>query len=243
MNKGAGALLKWGRWARVMTPFAGGRLQQIDGGKLSVTKFGEAWLLYGRANGCGAQVARSRDGLSWNPFEPVQIDASFEFLVASTVPIEFFQRFGLEGVGPWVLGCFPSFEGVACAPSVDGVAFAAPQLVVRGANVHIVDVDDALSGIWIHNGAPALGTNETESAAAIRARLSGRCRADRDEACENCYSPHVSTLCPFSLTARAAAVETGVELVLAPAAGGEALRWVLPRHARPPWRLPQHAPL
>ena len=83
---------------------------------------------------------------------------------------------------------------------------------------------------------------ETESAAAIRARLSGRCRADRDEACENCYSSHMSTLCPFSLTARAAAVETGVELVLAPT-NGEALRWVLPRHARPPWRLPQHAPL
>jgi hypothetical protein len=81
-----------------------------------------------------------------------------------------------------------------------------------------------------------------KSAAAIRARLSGRCRADRDEACENCYSPHSSTLCPFSLTARAAAVETGVELVLAPAVGQE-LRWVLPRHARPPWRLPQHAPL
>ena len=105
-----------------------------------------------------------------------------------------------------------------------------------------VDVDDALSGIWVHSNAPALGTNETESAAAIRARLSGRCRADRDEACENCYSPHVSTLCPFSLTARAAAVETGVELVLAPT-NGEALHWVLPRHARPPWRLPQHAPL
>ena len=67
-------------------------------------------------------------------------------------------------------------------------------------------------------------------------------RADRDEACENCYSPHTSTLCPFSLTARAAAAETGVELVLAPIKG-EALRWVLPRHARPPWRLPQHAPL
>ena len=83
---------------------------------------------------------------------------------------------------------------------------------------------------------------KTESAAAIRQRLSGRCRADRDEACENCYSPHMSTLCPFSLTARAAAVETGVELVLAPT-NGEALRWVLPRHARPPWRLPQHAPL
>ena len=81
-----------------------------------------------------------------------------------------------------------------------------------------------------------------KSAAAIRARLSGRCRADRDEACENCYSPHMSTLCPFSLTARAAAVETGVELVLTPT-NGEALRWVLPRHARPPWRLPQHAPL
>ena len=156
--------------------------------------------------------------------------------------MEFFRRFGLEGVGPWVLGCFPSSEGVACAPSVDGVAFAAPRLVVRGSNVHVVDVDDALDGLWIHNGAPALGTNETESAAAIRARLSGRCRADRDEACENCYSPHVSTLCPFSLTARAAAVETGVELVLAPT-NGEALRWVLPRHARPPWRLPQHAPL
>ena len=124
----------------------------------------------------------------------------------------------------------------------DGVAFAAPQLVVRGANIHVVDVDDALDGLWIHNGAPSLGTNETESAAAIRARLSGRCRADRDEACENCYSSHVSTLCPFSLTARAAAVETGVELVLAPT-NGEALRWVLPRHARPPWRLPQHAPL
>ena len=74
------------------------------------------------------------------------------------------------------------------------------------------------------------------------ARLSGRCRADRDEACENCYSSHMSTLCPFSLTARAAAVESGVELVLAPT-NGEALRWVLPRHARPPWRLPQHAPL
>jgi len=88
----------------------------------------------------------------------------------------------------------------------------------------------------------SLGTNETESAAAIRQRLSGRCRADRDEACENCYSSHMSTLCPFSLTARAAAVETGVELVLAPAVGQE-LRWVLPRHARPPWRLPQHAPL
>ena len=73
-------------------------------------------------------------------------------------------------------------------------------------------------------------------------RLSGRCRADRDEACENCYSPHVSTLCPFSIEARAAAVETGVELVLTPT-NGEALRWVLPRHARPPWRLPQHAPL
>jgi len=88
-----------------------------------------------------------------------------------------------------------------------------------------------------------IGTNETETAAAIRARLSGRCRADRDEACENCYySPHSSTLCPFSLTARAAAVETGVELVLTPS-NGEALRWVLPRHARPPWRLPQHAPL
>ena len=142
----------------------------------------------------------------------------------------------------WVLGCFPSFEGVACAPSVDGVAFAAPRLVVRGSNVHVVDVDDALHGLWIHNGAPSLGTNETESAAAIRARLSGRCRADRDEACENCYSPHMSTLCPFSLTARAAAVETGVELVLTPS-NGEALRWVLPRHARPPWRLPQHAPL
>ena len=70
----------------------------------------------------------------------------------------------------------------------------------------------------------------------------GRCRADRDEACENCYSAHMSTLCPFSLTARAAAVESGVELVLAPT-NGEALRWVLPRHARPPWRLPQHAPL
>ena len=83
---------------------------------------------------------------------------------------------------------------------------------------------------------------QTESAAAIRARLSGRCRADRDEACENCYAPHMSTLCPFSLTARAAAVESGVELVLAPIKG-EALRWVLPRHARPPWRLPQHAPL
>ena len=83
---------------------------------------------------------------------------------------------------------------------------------------------------------------QTESAAAIRARLSGRCRADRDEACETCYAPHMSTLCPFSLTARAAAVETGVELVLAPT-NGEALRWVLPRHARPPWRLPQHAPL
>ena len=39
-----------------------------------------------------------------------------------------------------------------------------------------------------------------------------------------------------------AAIETGVELVLAPAVGQE-LRWVLPRHARPPWRLPQHAPL
>ena len=126
--------------------------------------------------------------------------------------------------------------------SVDGVAFAAPRLVVRGSNVHVVDVDDALSGLWIHNGAPSLGTNETESAAAIRARLSGRCRADRDEACENCYSPHMSTLCPFSIEARAAAVESGVELVLAPIKG-EALRWVLPRHARPPWRLPQHAPL
>ena len=109
--------------------------------------------------------------------------------------------------------------------------------------MHIVDVDDALSGLWIHKGAPSLGTNETESAAAIRARLSGRCRADRDEACENCYSPHTSKLCPFSLTARASAAAGGVELVLAPAAGGEALRWVLPRHARPPWRLPQHAPL
>ena len=114
--------------------------------------------------------------------------------------------------------------------------------MARGSNVHVVDVDDVLDGLWIHNGAPALGTNETESAAAIRARLSGRCRADRDEACENCYSSHVSTLCLFSLTARAAAVETGVELVLAPAVGQE-LRWVLPRHARPPWRLPQHAPL
>ena len=121
------------------------------------------------------------------------------------------------------------------------MAFAVPQLVVRGANMQIVDVDDALSGIWVYRG-PTLGTNETESAAAIRARLSGRCRADRDEACENCYSPHMSTLCPFSLTARAAAVETGVELVLTPT-NGEALRWVLPRHARPPWRLPQHAPL
>ena len=131
---------------------------------------------------------------------------------------------------------------VSCAPSVDGVTFVAPQLIVHGSNVHVVDVDDALDGLWIHNGAPSLGTNETESAAAIRARLSGRCRADRDEACENCYSPHSSTLCPFSLTARAAAVETGVELVLAPT-NGEALRWVLPRHARPPWRLPQHAPL
>ena len=82
----------------------------------------------------------------------------------------------------------------------------------------------------------------SKSAAAIRTRLSGRCRADRDEACENCYSTHMSTLCPFSIEARAAAVETGVELVLAPT-NGEALRWVLPRHARPPWRLPQHAPL
>ena len=81
-----------------------------------------------------------------------------------------------------------------------------------------------------------------EQRARVRQRLSGRCRADRDEACENCYSPHSSTLCPFSLTARAAAVESGVELVLAPT-NGEALRWVLPRHARPPWRLPQHAPL
>ena len=207
-----------------------------------MTKFGDAWLLYGRANGCGAQVARSRDGLSWAPFEPVLMDASFEFLVASTIPMEFFRRHGLEGVGPWVLGCFPSSEGVACAPSVDGVTFAAPQLVVRGANMHVVDVDDALRGLWIHNGAPSLGTNETESAAAIRARLSGRCRADRDEACENCYSPHSSTLCPFSIGARASAVESGVELVLAPIKG-EALRWVLPRHARPPWRLPQHAPL
>ena len=131
---------------------------------------------------------------------------------------------------------------MACAPSVDGVTFAAPQLVVRASNVHVVDVDDALTGLWVYRG-PPLGTNETESAAAIRARLSGRCRADRDEACENCYSAHSSTLCPFSITARAAAVESGVELVLAPAAGGEALRWVLPRHARPPWRLPQHAPL
>ena len=107
--------------------------------------------------------------------------------------------------------------------------------------MHIVDVDDALHGLWVYRG-PTLGTNETESAAAIRARLSGRCRADRDEACENCYSSHMSTLCPFSLTARAAAVESGVELVLA-LSNGEALRWVLPRHARPPWRLPQHAPL
>ena len=122
------------------------------------------------------------------------------------------------------------------------MAFAAPQLVVRGSNVHVVDVDDALGGLFIHNGAPSLGTNETESAAAIRARLSGRCRADRDEACENCYSPHSSTLCPFAFAARAAAGETGVELVLTPS-NGEALRWVLPRHARPPWRLPQHAPL
>ena len=73
-------------------------------------------------------------------------------------------------------------------------------------------------------------------------RLSGRCRADRDEACENCYSAHSSTLCPFSIEARASAVESGVELVLAPIKG-EALRWVLPRHARSPWRLPQHAPL
>ena len=97
---------------------------------------------------------------------------------------------------------------------------------------------------------PAEGLNKisgqpfkvAELDAAIRARLSGRCRADRDEACENCYSPHSSTLCPFSIEARASAVESGVELVLAPT-NGEALRWVLPRHARPPWRLPQHAPL
>jgi len=87
-----------------------------------------------------------------------------------------------------------------------------------------------------------VATNETESAAAIRQRLSGRCRADRDEACENCYSSHISTLCPFSIEARAAAVDNGVKLVLAPAVGPE-LRWVLPRHARSPWRLPQHAPL
>ena len=66
------------------------------------------------------------------------------------------------------------------------MAFAVPQLVVRGANIHIVDVDDALDGLFIHNGAPSLGTNETESAAAIRARLSGRCRADRDEVGEGC---------------------------------------------------------
>ena len=54
---------------------------------------------------------------------------------------------------------------------IDGVTFAAPRLVVRGANVHVVDVDDALRGLWVYRG-PTLGTNETESAAAIRARLS-----------------------------------------------------------------------
>ena len=89
---------------------------------------------------------------------------------------------------------------------------------------------------------PVLGPNATEAADSIRARLIGHCRDRKDGACETCHATGPSFLCPHFHTARASLVAGGVEVALAPA-GGPVLKWVLPRRARPRWRLPQHAPV
>ena len=96
--------------------------------------------------------------------------------------------------------------------------------------------------LWVHCGVPALGPNATEAADSIRARLATHCRDRKDGACENCHATAPAFLCPHAHGARASLVAGGVELILAPA-GGPVLKWVLPRRARPRWRLPQHAPV
>ena len=110
---------------------------------------------------------------------------------AATITVEFFQRFGLAGVGPWVLGCFPSSEEWPRSLPLM-VSLSRRRDSWCEVPMCMLSTSTTRCGLWVYP--PTLGTNETESAAAIRARLSGRCRADRDGARAGKLSAHVDAL-------------------------------------------------